>query len=113
MIFEKTSMIGILKTLGATNRSIRRIFLLKSARITGSGITLGTAIAIILCLLQNSYRIVRLDSESYSVGYVPVDLSPWIFILIAAGTIVACTAALLIPAAYISRVEPAKTIRFE
>lgn len=113
MIFEKTSMIGILKTLGASNRSIRRIFLLKSARITGSGIALGTAIAIILCLLQHSYHIVRLDSESYSVGYVPVDLSPWIFILIAAGTIVACTAALLIPAAYISRVEPAKTIRFE
>lgn len=113
MIFEKTSMIGILKTLGASNRSIRRIFLLKSARITGSGIALGTAIAIILCLLQHSYHIVRLDSESYSVAYVPVDLSPWIFILIAAGTIAACTAALLIPAAYISRVEPAKTIRFE
>jgi ABC-type lipoprotein release transport system permease subunit len=45
--------------------------------------------------------------------YVPVDLNPWIFIAIAAGTIVACTVALLLPAAYISRVEPAKTIRFE
>lgn len=113
MIFEKTQMIGILKTLGATNRTVQRIFLIKSARITGAGIVIGTAVAVVLCLLQNAYRIIRLDSESYSVGYVPVDLSPWIFIAVATGTIVVCTLALLLPAAYISRVHPAKTIRFE
>lgn len=113
MIFEKTSMIGVLKTLGATNTTVRRIFLIKSARITGIGIAIGTAVAVTLCVVQHMYRIVTLDSESYSVGYVPVDLNPWIFIAIAAGTIVACTVALLLPAAYISRVEPAKTIRFE
>ena len=113
MILEKTSMIGVLKTLGATNTTVRRIFLIKSARITGIGIAIGTAVAVTLCVVQHMYRIVTLDSESYSVGYVPVDLNPWIFIAIAAGTIVACTVALLLPAAYISRVEPAKTIRFE
>ncbi|MBO4588011.1 MAG: ABC transporter permease [Bacteroidales bacterium] len=113
MIFEKTSMIGVLKTLGASNAAVRRIFLIKSVRITGVGILTGTALAVGLCLLQHFFRIVKLDSESYSVGYMPVDLSPWIFIAIAAGTIVACTVALLLPAAYISRVEPAKTIRFE
>jgi len=113
MIFEKTSMIGVLKTLGASNAAVMRIFLIKSVRITGVGILTGTALAVGLCLLQHFFRIVKLDSESYSVGYMPVDLSPWIFIAIAAGTIVACTVALLLPAAYISRVEPAKTIRFE
>ncbi|MBO4752900.1 MAG: ABC transporter permease [Bacteroidales bacterium] len=113
MIFEKTSMIGVLKTLGATNASVRRIFIIKSIRITGIGIAAGTALAVTLCAIQHFYRIVRLDSESYSVGYMPVDLNPWIFVAIAAGTIIACTAALLLPAAYISRVEPAKTIRFE
>lgn len=113
MIFEKTSMIGVLKTLGASNAAVRRIFLIKSIRIMAVGIATGTAIAVGLCLLQHFYHIIRLDSESYSVGYMPVDLNPWIFIAIAAGTVVACTAALLLPAAYISRVEPAKTIRFE
>lgn len=113
MIFEKTSMIGVLKTLGATNASVRRIFIIKSIRITGIGIAAGTALAVTLCAIQHFYRIVRLDSESYSVGYMPVDLNPWIFVAIAAGTIIACSAALLLPAAYISRVEPAKTIRFE
>lgn len=113
MIFEKTRMIGILKTLGASNRTIRLIFLIKSARITGSGIAIGTALAVALCLVQHSWRLVRLDSESYSVGYVPVDLNPWIFVTIAAATALVCTAALLLPAAYISRIEPAKTIKQE
>lgn len=113
MIFEKTSMIGVLKTLGATNAAVRRIFIIKSVRITGIGIAAGTALAVTLCAVQHFYRIVRLDSESYSVGYMPVDMNPWIFITIATGTIVVCTAALLLPAAYISKVEPAKTIRFE
>lgn len=113
MIFEKTQMIGILKTMGADNRTIRRIFLIKSACITGAGIAIGIALSVVLCLVQHTWRLIRLDSESYSVGYVPVDLNPWIFVAIAAGTAAVCTAALLLPAAYISRIEPAKTIRFE
>ena len=113
MIFEKTQMIGILKTLGADNRTVQRIFLIKSAQITGTGIAVGTVIAVVLCVIQHVWRIIRLDSESYSVGYVPVDLSPWIFIAVGVGTAIVCTAALLLPAAYISRVEPAKTIRLE
>ena len=113
MIFEKTRMIGILKTLGATNRSVRRIFIIKAAKITGIGTASGTAVALLLCYVQHVWHIVRLDSESYSVSYVPTDVNLWIFVAIAVCTIAVCTLSLMLPAAYISRVEPAKTIRFE
>lgn len=113
MIFEKTSMIGILKTLGANNRHIRGIFLLKSAEIIGKGLIVGNAIALVLCLLQQHFQILRLDSESYYMSYVPVDINPWYFILISVGTMAVCLTALLLPASFIAKIQPAKTIRVE
>lgn len=113
MIFEKTSMIGLLKTLGASNASVRSIFLRKSATIIGKGIVYGNIIAIVLCLVQKYLHVVKLDPESYSMGFVPIDMNAWYFILISAGTLIACLIALLAPSSYISHIEPAKTIKIE
>lgn len=113
MIFEKTSMIGLLKTLGANNASIRGIFLRKSAEIVGLGLLFGNALALTLCLLQSKLHLIHLDSESYYMPYVPIDLNPWMFLLISAGTLAVCILALLIPATYIAKIDPAKTIRVE
>lgn len=113
MIFEKTSMIGILKTLGATGRSIRRIFMLKAAGIVAKGILIGNAVALLVSLLQAHFHIISLDSESYSVSFVPVDINLWYYLAISAGALVASIAALLIPSTYIAHIEPAKTVRVE
>lgn len=113
MIFEKTSMIGILKTLGSTNSSIRRIFMHKAVGIIGKGILLGNGVALLLGLLQQWLHIVHLDPESYSMTYVPVELNPIYFIAISLGTLAVCLAALLLPSSYIARIDPAKTVRVE
>ena len=113
MIFEKTSMIGILKTIGATNGMVRRIFLMKSSQIIMAGILIGTSIAVMLATLQSRFRIIRLDSESYSVGYVPIDMDPLIFLTIALATVAVCLLALMLPTSYITRIEPSKSIRIE
>ncbi|MBQ8046098.1 MAG: ABC transporter permease, partial [Bacteroidales bacterium] len=113
MIFEKTSMIGLLKTLGATNASIRKIFIYKSISIIGKGLVIGNIVALALCFLQSKYNIVTLDSESYSMSFVPVDINLWIFVLVSIGTMVACLLALLIPTGFIAKISPAKTIRVE
>lgn len=113
MIFEKTSMIGLLKTLGATHQSIRRIFLIKSAEIIGWGLLIGNALALAICLVQQHFHLLRLDPESYFMPYVPIALNPWHFVLISLGTLVVCLFALLIPASAIAKVEPAKSIRIE
>lgn len=111
MIFERTSMIGLLKTLGSTNGSIRRIFAYKSASIICRGILWGDAIALVLCLIQNSFHIIRLDAESYSMTFVPVDINPLYFIAISFGTLLVCMLALLLPSTAIAHVQPAKSIR--
>ena len=113
IIFEKTSTIGVLKALGATNGSVRRIFLLKAAGIVAKGIALGDAAALLLCWVQHRFALVRLDSESYSMSTVPVDLNGWIFVAVSVGTLAVCVAAMLLPASYIAHVEPAKTIKFD
>ena len=112
IIFEKSSTIGVLKALGATGGSIRNIFLQKAAELVAKGIVLGNAVALPLCWVQQRFAIVQLDSESYSMSSVPIDLNIWIFVAVSAGTAAVCVAAMLLPAAYISKVEPAKTIKW-
>lgn len=111
MIFEKTSTIGMLMAMGCDRRSIRRIFLLKSAGIIGKGVLLGDAAALLLCGLQKEFRLIHLDSTSYSMDAVPIALDGWTFIYISLGTIVVCLAALLLPITHTTRIEPAKSIR--
>lgn len=113
MIFEKGRTIGLLKALGATNASVRRIFLIKASRLIAEGILIGDAVALTLCVLQQRLQIVKLDAESYSMSHVPVDIDPWIFVLVSLGTLAACLVALLLPAAYISHISPTKALRIE
>ncbi len=113
MIFEKTQMIGILKTLGASDGSIRRIFAHKTLHIALRAILFGSAIAFVLSFVQARWQLLKLDSESYSIAYVPVEINPMVYIAIAIGTLAVCLLAMWLPSAYISRIEPAKSIRFE
>ena len=111
MIFEKGATIGILKTLGASNASVRRIFLLKAVRLILWGIGIGLALALALSWVQRRWQPVRLDPESYSMSHVPVDMDWRVYALVAVGTLAVCLAALLLPASYISRISPAETVK--
>lgn len=113
MIFEKGRTIGLLKALGATNASVRRIFLIKASRLIAEGILIGDAVALALCVVQQQWQVVKLDAESYSMTHVPVNIDPMIFLLVSLGTLVACLLALLLPAAYISHITPAQAVKIE
>ncbi|MBQ6956507.1 MAG: ABC transporter permease [Bacteroidales bacterium] len=113
MIFEKTSMIGILKTLGCTNRSIRSIFFLKAMAIIIKAIAIGNLAAFAIAFLQYRFHLLPLDPDSYSMSFVPIDLNLWYFLAIDLGTIAVCLLALLLPSTLISNIHPARTIRVE
>lgn len=113
MIFEKSATIGLLKALGATNRAVRRIFLLKASRLILWGILIGDAAALALSYVQRQWQVVQLDPESYSMTHVPVLVDPWIYLAVSAATLAVCLLALLLPVASVSRINPAKTMRTE
>lgn len=113
MIFEKTSTIGILKTLGASNASIRKIFIIKSSRIILKGVAIGNMVALVLCFAQFHFKVVKLDSSSYSMSTVPIDMNAGIYVWVTLFSIAVCMTALLIPTSHISKIEPAKSIKIE
>lgn len=112
IILNRINTIGVLKALGATNRSIRLIFICLVMRIIIRSIIVGNSIAIALLLLQKHFQIIRLDPEAYFMSYVPVEFSPWL-IALNAGFFIIALLSLLLPSFIITSVKPSKTIRFE
>lgn len=112
IILERTPMIGVLKALGSSNGTIRRIFLIDAAYILGVGILLGDVLGIGLCLIQQHFGIVTLPVESYYVDAVPVDIAVLPVLWLNLGTLVICVLALVLPSMLVSRIAPAKAIRF-
>lgn len=113
LILERTQMIGILKSLGANNWSIRKIFLYNAAYLIGRGLLWGNGIGLTLLLLQKYFGIIKLNPESYYVNEAPVDINLFYLVLLNIGTIVVCLVVLLIPSYIITKITPSKSIRFE
>lgn len=111
LILERTSMIGILKSLGMNNQGIRKIFLFHGMYITGWGILYGNAAGFLLCLIQMKFGVIKLSEESYYMSVIPVNLDILNILLINTGTLLLCYLIFLIPSMVISRISPLKAIR--
>ena len=112
LILEKSNLIGVLKAVGAGDASIRGIFLYYAMLIIGRGMLLGNFIALVLCLVQHYYGVVKLDAEMYYMDRVPVEFTWWLVPLNIA-MFALSTAMLVLPSMLIARIEPTKAIRFE
>lgn len=113
LILERTNMIGLLKSLGMTNASVRNIFLRLSYRLIGRGMLWGNIVGISLCLLQYYFKWVKLDGETYYVNYVAIQIN-WLYIvLLNIGTFLVCALMLLLPTLILSRLTPLKTLNFD
>jgi len=113
IILEKTNMIGILKAMGQNNKSIRKIFLYVSFFLIGKGLFWGNIIGLTFCFLQKYFGIIKLDPQNYYISVVPVEINFWHIILLNILTLVISMLILIGPSYIISKISPAKTIRFE
>lgn len=113
IVLERINMIGILKTLGATNGSTRRIFIYLTQKLIFKSLIYGNALGISFALLQQHFHFLKLDAESYYIPYVPIEIN-WLYILaLNIGVIVVSYITLLAPSMIISSIEPSKSVRFE
>ncbi len=113
LILQRVRMIGVLKSLGATDSQIRRIFMLLGGRVIGLGLLIGNVVGLGLLLLQKSLHIIPLDPEAYFLAYVPVEINLWHIIAINGGAVFLGALLMLIPASLVSRISPAKTMHYE
>ena len=111
LLFRHISTIGMLKSMGMSNGAIARVFLQVAARIVLIGTLIGNAAALLFCWLQNATHLIKLNPVNYFVSFVPVHLN-WKLVLgvdvLAFGAIMLL---LLIPTLFISKVDPAETVR--
>lgn len=112
MVLERTSMIGTLKTMGMTNRSLQKIFIIRSAYIVLSGMLFGNILGIGLLMAQKYLHIVKLNQAGYFLSEVPVDLGWWI-VALNAGCFVILTVSQMLPTMIVSRIKPEKSIRYQ
>lgn len=113
MILERTGLIGVLKAMGAVNSQISSIFLRQAAVMIGSGILLGNILGIALCLIQQYTGLITLNQETYYLSVVPVNLNLMHILLINAGVFLVSLLSMLLPVRIISRISPARVIRFD
>ncbi len=113
IILENSTLIGTLKALGSSDKSIRKIFIYIAMPVIGRGIIAGNIIALALGLIQWKFGLVKLSQESYYVSQVPVNFSMLHLLLLNGGTILACLIMLIGPSMVVSKISPAKVIRFD
>ena len=113
IILERTTMIGILKALGARNSTVRHVFLWFAAFIIGKGLLIGDIVALALVFLQKTTGIFGLDPATYYVDTVPVEVN-WLYIVaLNIATLLIAMFVLIAPSYLISHIHPAKSMRYE
>ncbi len=113
IIIERTSTIGLLKAMGASNKFVREVFLHRSLRILFIGMFIGNIIGLGFCFLQQYTGFIKLNPATYYLSAVPIELHFGTVALINLGTFLLWVLMLLIPTSVINRISPTKSIRFE
>lgn len=113
IIIEKTSTVGLLKAMGASDQFVRRVFLHRSIRILLIGLVIGNVIGLGFCFLQYHTGFIHLDPETYYLSAVPIEIHWTTVLALNAGAFLLWMLMLLIPTAIINRIRPSKSIRFE
>ncbi len=113
LILERTQTIGILKALGSTNWSIRKMFLYNASYLIVRGLFYGNVIGLSLLLVQKYFNVISLNPETYYVSSAPISISVWYVLGLNIGTLFLCLLMLLVPSYVITKISPAKAVKFE
>lgn len=112
LVLERVRMVGILKSVGATDWMIQKIFLRHSVIITIRGILIGTVVALGLLWLQQATGFIKLKEEAYYMSTAAVKIVWWEVAAVCLGTLAVCFLVLTIPTLIVKRIQPVKAIQF-
>ncbi len=112
MVLERTKDVGILKTIGAGNASIRRIFLIEGFFVAVAGLLIGTGLSILFYYLQSEFQLIPLNEQNYYMSSAPVQPQPLDFLIVALVTLALCSLAAWIPARIAAKLNPLRVISY-
>ena len=113
LILERSNMVGVLRTLGMSGKSLQNIFLRFGLRVLLRGLFWGNLIGLGLSFIQKWTGIISLSEENYYLSTAPISINWWMWIALNVGTVIVVMGLLVIPAMFVTRIDPVKTIRFD
>jgi len=113
LILERSNTIGLLKSIGAGNGLVQKVFLYQSFRMLLKGLLIGNISGISICLLQQKFKFIKLPPESYYVSYVPIEIHVDLLLLVNLITVACCLLMMLFPVLIISKISPVRSLRFK
>jgi lipoprotein-releasing system permease protein len=113
LILERTQTIGILKALGSTNWSIRKMFLYNASYLIVRGLFYGNIIGLSVLFIQKYFGVVKLDPETYYINKAEVYIDLEHIVALNVGTLLLCLLMLLVPSYIITKISPARAVKFE
>lgn len=113
IVLERINMIGILKTMGAGNNSIRKIFIYLTNKLILKSMLLGNLIGLSVAYIQQEYHIIKLNAEAYYISFVPVEINWWYILALNVVILAVAYLSLLGPSHIVSKIEPNKSVKFE
>ena len=112
IVLEKTSSIGVLKSLGAKRKQIISVFIYQGIFLALVGIIIGNILAFAVTMIQLKFNIISLPSSVYFVTSVPIKISPEVFFIVSLLTLILCLIVSIIPSYIASRIQPVTSLRF-
>ena len=113
LVMEKSRDIAILKTMGATRRSVTVVFMLQGLVIGLVGTLAGTALGLTLCYIADRYKLIQIPADVYQISHVPFVVQPWDLGVVVVSAIVICFLATIYPSRQAARLDPVQALRFE
>ncbi len=112
-VLDKRKDIGVLKSMGATSKSIMTIFVFKGIIVGTTGTILGSILGFLLCWIQKTFKVVSLPAEIYFINTLPIDMRLLDFILVATASVGITFLATIYPARQAAKLDPVEAIRYE
>jgi lipoprotein-releasing system permease protein len=113
LVMEKNRDLAILKTMGTSAKSVRRIFMLQGLIIGLVGTTAGSIAGYLLIYIFDRYKLIRIPIDVYQISYVPFTLQPRDFIIVVAAAILICFVATIYPSRLAAKLDPAVALRYQ
>ncbi|MBL7875749.1 MAG: FtsX-like permease family protein [Cyclobacteriaceae bacterium] len=113
LVMERTQMVGMLKAMGAQDKSIRNVFLFNGMNLIAKGLAWGNAVGLGLCFLQDKFKLIALNPHDYYMSYVPIQWSWGTVLILNLIVFFTVLVVLLLPTRFITRINPIQAIKFD